>query len=82
MKIGIITETKNPPDRRVPLNPEQCRRLLDENPGLEIVVQHSPQLGDACIDGARPGGVIPAPDGIQEPLPCQQFVGMLADNFL
>ena len=42
MKIGIIRETKNPPDRRVPLNPEQCRRLLDENPGLEIVVQPSP----------------------------------------
>ena len=42
MKIGIIRETKNPPDRRVPLNPEHCRRLLDANPGLEIVVQPSP----------------------------------------
>lgn len=42
MRIGIIRETKNPPDRRVPLSPAQCRRLLDENPGLEIVVQPSP----------------------------------------
>ena len=42
MKIGIIRETKNPPDRRVPLSPAQCRRLLDENPELEIIVQPSP----------------------------------------
>lgn len=41
MKIGIVRETKSPPDRRVPLNPAQCRRLLDEYPGLEIVVQPS-----------------------------------------
>ena len=42
MKIGIIRETKNPPDRRVPLSPVQCRRLLDDNPGLQIIVQPSP----------------------------------------
>ena len=42
MKIGIIRETKNPPDRRAALNPAQCRRLLDDNPGLEILVQPSP----------------------------------------
>ena len=42
MKIGIIRETKSPPDRRVPLSPAQCRRLLDENPGLVIIVQPSP----------------------------------------
>jgi alanine dehydrogenase len=41
-RLGIIRETKNPPDRRVPLNPEQCRRLLDAHPGLDIVVQPSP----------------------------------------
>ena len=42
VKLGIIRETKNPPDRRVPLTPEQCRRLLDDNPDLDIVVQPSP----------------------------------------
>ena len=41
-RFGIIRETKDPPDRRVPLDPAQCRRLLDENPGLDIVVQPSP----------------------------------------
>lgn len=41
-KLGIIRETKTPPDRRVPLNPEQCRRLIDSNPGFEITVQPSP----------------------------------------
>lgn len=41
-KLGIVRETKDPPDRRVPLNPDQCRRLLDHYPGLEITVQPSP----------------------------------------
>lgn len=39
--IGIIRETKNPPDRRVPLTPDQCRLLLDRHDGLEILVQPS-----------------------------------------
>lgn len=40
-RLGIIRETKDPPDRRVPLSPGQCRRLLDANPGLDITVQPS-----------------------------------------
>lgn len=40
-RIGIIRETKHPPDRRVPLNPAQCRQLLDDHPELEIIVQPS-----------------------------------------
>lgn len=39
--IGIIRETKNPPDRRVPLNPAQCRALLDRYLDLDITVQPS-----------------------------------------
>ena len=42
VRLGVIRETKNPPDRRVPLNPEQCRRLLDRYTNLEITVQPSP----------------------------------------
>lgn len=42
VRIGVIRETKDPPDRRVPLDPPQCRRLLDTIPGLDIVVQPSP----------------------------------------
>ena len=40
-RIGILRETKDPPDRRVPLTPVQCRELMDTYPELEIVVQPS-----------------------------------------
>lgn len=40
IKIGVIREGKNPPDSRVPLNPEQCKKLSDM--GVDIVVQPSP----------------------------------------
>jgi len=39
MKIGILRETKIPPDNRVPLTPKQCRLIEDEFPGTEIIVQ-------------------------------------------
>ena len=39
--IGIVRETKTPPDRRVPLTPLQCRSLLDQYSHLELVVQPS-----------------------------------------
>ena len=41
MKLGIIRETNNPPDKRAPLTPTQCRVLQDRYPELEIIVQHS-----------------------------------------
>lgn len=40
LKIGIIREDKNPPDSRVPLNPSQCKSLIEE--GIDLVVQSSP----------------------------------------
>ena len=42
VRLGVIRETKDPPDRRVPLNPVQCRELLDSHEELDIVVQPSP----------------------------------------
>lgn len=39
--LGVIRETKNPPDRRVPLTPRQCRLLSRRYRNLEIVVQPS-----------------------------------------
>ncbi|XOV68448.1 MAG: NAD(P)-dependent oxidoreductase [Fluviicola sp.] len=42
VKLGIIREGKVPPDKRVPLTPDQCRSLLKEYPNLEILVQPSP----------------------------------------
>ena len=39
MKVGIIREGKTPPDSRVPLDPQQCKKLMDS--GVDIVVQKS-----------------------------------------
>lgn len=41
MKFGIIREGKNPPDKRVPLTPKQCKDLKAKYPELEILVQPS-----------------------------------------
>ena len=39
MKLGIVRETKTPPDRRVPLTPDHCKELLTTYNDLEIFVQ-------------------------------------------
>jgi saccharopine dehydrogenase (NAD+, L-lysine forming) len=41
MKIGIIREGKTPPDKRVPLSPQQCRHILDNYPTVELYVEES-----------------------------------------
>lgn len=41
MKIGIIRETKTPPDSRVLLAPKQCKQIMENYPNVEIVVQPS-----------------------------------------
>ena len=41
MKIGILKETKNPPDKRVPLSPLQCVDVMQRFPGTEVFVQKS-----------------------------------------
>lgn len=42
MKIGILRETKTPPDKRVPLTPAQCAVVKQRWPEVELVVQPSP----------------------------------------
>lgn len=42
MKIGIIREGKQPHDKRVPFTPDQCRQILTDFPGTELIVQPSP----------------------------------------
>lgn len=42
LTIGIIREGKVPPDKRVPLTPKQCKRLLELYKDLKIIVQPSP----------------------------------------
>jgi saccharopine dehydrogenase (NAD+, L-lysine forming) len=41
MKIGVVRETKNPPDKRVPLSPAQCKQVIDQYPHVSLVVQPS-----------------------------------------
>ena len=41
MKIGILREEKMPADKRVVFSPAQCKRIIEENPDLEIFVQTS-----------------------------------------
>lgn len=41
VSLGVVRETKFPPDKRVPLTPKQCRKMLDRCAGLKILVQPS-----------------------------------------
>ena len=41
LKVGILRETKNPPDRRVPLTPPQVVALEELYPGVDFYVQPS-----------------------------------------
>jgi saccharopine dehydrogenase (NAD+, L-lysine forming) len=41
IKIGILREGKVPPDKRVPLLPEQCQQIMRDYPHVSIVVQPS-----------------------------------------
>lgn len=41
ISIGIVRETKIPPDRRVALTPSQCQKLIRQHEGLNILVQPS-----------------------------------------
>lgn len=42
MKIGILRENKTPPDKRVPLSPEQCIEVQQKFRDVTVIVQPSP----------------------------------------
>src|SRR6187402_743792 len=42
LKLGIIREGKNPPDKRVPFTPFQTEEIEQRFPHMKIVVQKSP----------------------------------------
>lgn len=71
MIIGIVRETKIPPDRRVPLSPRQCRQLEEKYPSVKIIVQPSP---DRCFpdDEYRQEGIVMKED-IKD---CDVFFGI------
>ena len=71
MKLGIIREEKNPPDKRVPLIPEQCKSLMEKYPRLEVVVQSSK---DRCFkDEEYLSAGIPVVDDISD---CDVLMGV------
>lgn len=39
--LGVIKETKTPPDKRVPLTPEQCIEVMKRWPQVEVIVEKS-----------------------------------------
>ncbi|MFM9060416.1 MAG: alanine dehydrogenase, partial [Bacteroidota bacterium] len=41
LQLGILRESKTPPDLRTPLVPEDCQQLMNRFDGLRIVVQPS-----------------------------------------
>jgi len=41
IKLGILKETKTPPDKRVPLTPEQCVEVMKRFPHVEVIVERS-----------------------------------------
>ena len=40
--IAILKEGKTPPDKRVPLSPQQCANFIAQYPSINLVVQRSP----------------------------------------
>lgn len=44
--IGLIRETKIPPDNRVAFTPQQCKWIQENHPGVKITVEASP---DRCF---------------------------------
>ena len=71
MKIGIIREGKNPPDKRVPLTPKQCREILDTYAGVEIFVQ--PSAIRAIPDSAYEAEGLPLREDLSN---CDLLVGV------
>lgn len=41
IKVGILRETKTPPDRRVPIGPRRAREILNRFPNVELTIQSS-----------------------------------------
>ena len=39
IKVGVLRETKNPPDKRVPVTPSQVVKLTERFPNVEVFVQ-------------------------------------------
>jgi len=80
VKIGIIKEGKNPPDKRVALSPSQCEYILNNHPDVEVFVQASnirkfkdeeyQKLGVAVVDSVEDCDIL---IGVKE-VPIEQLI--------
>ena len=80
VKIGIIKEGKNPPDKRVALSPSQCEYILNNYPDVEVFVQASDirkfkdeeyqKLGVAVVDSVEDCDIL---IGVKE-VPIEQLI--------
>ena len=41
LRVGILRETKNPPDKRVPVTPSQVVKLTERFPNVDVFIQPS-----------------------------------------
>jgi alanine dehydrogenase len=41
IQIALITERKNPPDKRVAFSPDQCREITRQYPQIEFLIEPS-----------------------------------------
>jgi len=41
IRLGIVREGKTPPDKRVPLTPKQCAKLVAQYPEVNVLIQKS-----------------------------------------
>ena len=71
MRIGLLKETKTPPDRRVPLTPWQAAELQKKFPGTEVVAELSPIRCFSDEEYARKGIRV-----VQSPEACEVLMGV------
>lgn len=71
MKLAIIKERKNPPDKRVVLSPKACKNLLKKYPELSIIVESSDIRIFSDNDYKNMG--IPITDDVSD---CDVFLGV------
>jgi alanine dehydrogenase len=71
MKIGILREGKTPPDKRVPLTPEQCVEVQQKFPHVTVVVQPSAVRSFSDKEYAKQG--IPLQENLSD---CDVLLGV------
>lgn len=75
VKLGVIREGKVPPDRRVPLTPQQCQLVKTKFPHVEVVVQKSAIRAFTDEEYAAAG--IPVVDDLHD---CDVIIGVKEVN--